>query len=210
MSRWKETSIWVAGLVTLGVVGAALSPRPAVAQNPSPGSAPVNIVSPLPMPVTGTVNVGNLGSTTLPVSVTNFPTTQNVSGTVNIGALPAVQTVIVNAPGSFPFAHSLTSAVPQFAVPTTIEGQTVRAVVITQLSGFCTGIGSFNLGLQNVSGGTVIGTFLFRVESLQFGVFPLFAQQTHIYVAGGNTVAITDTIAPHGCRVDLSGYYVTD
>lgn len=40
---------------------------PAVAQNPNPGSAPVSIASPLPLPVTGTVNVAN---TPLPVNAT--------------------------------------------------------------------------------------------------------------------------------------------
>jgi len=210
MSRWKETAICVAGLATLGVIGASFSQPPVLAQNPFPGSAPVNIVNPVPLPVTGTVTVGNLGSTTLPVSVTNFPATQTVAGTVNIGTLPAVQAVIVNAPGSTPFAQALTSAAPQFAIPSTIEGRTVKAVVITELSGSCTGIGSFNIGLQVVASGTPISTFLFRVETLQAGVFPLIAQQTQIYVAAGQSAAITDTIAPHGCRVDLSGYYMTN
>jgi hypothetical protein len=210
MSRWKEAAICVAGLATLGVIGASFSQQPVLAQNPFPGSAPVSIVNPVPLPVTGTVTVGNLGSTTLPVSVTNFPATQTVAGTVNIGTLPAVQAVIVNAPGSTPFAQALTSAAPQFAIPSTIEGRTVKAVVITELSGSCTGIGSFNIGLQVVASGTPISTFLFRVETLQAGVFPLIAQQTQIYVAAGQSVAITDTIAPHGCRVDLSGYYMTN
>ncbi|MCU1334524.1 MAG: hypothetical protein JWO19_105 [Bryobacterales bacterium] len=219
----------------LAVVVAALISHPIGAQPNTPagavqGSAPVSIVN-QPIGVNGTVTVSNLGSTTLPVSVTNFPATQNVgvtnfpatqnvgvtnfpatqtvSGTVNIGTLPSLQAVLTNAPGSFPFSGSLTSSVPQFAVPTTIGGQSVRALAVTELSGFCTGIGSFNLGLQDVSGGAPIATFSFRVGTLEAGVFSLLAQQTHILVAAGHSVGINDNFAPHGCRMDLSGYYIT-
>jgi hypothetical protein len=41
-----------------------------------------------PVPVTGTVNVGNTPANQN-VTVSNFPTTQAVSGTVNVGNLPA-------------------------------------------------------------------------------------------------------------------------
>lgn len=44
-----------------------------------------------PVPVTGTVNVGNLPATQTvdgSVNVGNFPATQAVSGTVNVGSLP--------------------------------------------------------------------------------------------------------------------------
>jgi hypothetical protein len=48
---------------TLGIVvmiGGAMSSRQADAQNPHPGSAPVSIVSPLPLPVTGQTTVSGV------------------------------------------------------------------------------------------------------------------------------------------------------
>ena len=41
-----------ASLVVVALVGMTLTSQSAGAQNPSPGSAPVNVVSPLPLPVT--------------------------------------------------------------------------------------------------------------------------------------------------------------
>lgn len=215
MHTWKRSVLSIAVLAALCVFGAALN-QPAVSGDPI---KPVNLVSPIPLPVTGTVNVGNLGSSTLPVSVTNFPPLQQVSvanfpplqqvsGTVNIGTLPPVQAVVTNAPGSVPFSGTLTSSAPQFALPTSVNGQTVEALVVTEVSGFCTGIGSFNLGLQDVNGSPVT-TFRFPVGDLLGGIFPLLAQQTHIFIAGGHSVGIDDNTPPHGCHMDLSGYFIT-
>ena len=114
------------------------------------------------------MNVGDLGATTLPVAVTNFPATQNVSRTVDIANLPSVQTIVLNGPGSIPFSGSLTSSLPQLAVATTIGSQTVTS----EVSGACTGIGSFNLGRQDIVGGSAATTFSFPVGSIQAGVFP--------------------------------------
>jgi hypothetical protein len=90
-----------------------------------------------------------------------------------------------------------------------IGSQTVVTVVVTEVSGSCTGIGSFNLGLQDIVGGSAATTFNFPVGTLLGGAFPLLAQETHIFVAAGHSVGINDTTPPHGCRMDLSGYYVT-
>ena len=48
----------ILGLLTASLisVGVLINSEQGVAQNPNPGSAPVNIVSPLPLPVTGTVS----------------------------------------------------------------------------------------------------------------------------------------------------------
>lgn len=67
----NKAAVCVAVLIVLTVIAATLSRNPVSAQG-SPGTAPVTIVSPLPLPVTGTVTVGNLGTATLPVNVTNF------------------------------------------------------------------------------------------------------------------------------------------
>lgn len=216
MSALKQTVISIAVLATIGVIGLALNPTRVSGDEVKP----VTVVSPVPLPVSGTVNVGNLGSSTLPVSVTNFPATQQVSvanfpatqqvsGTVNIATLPSVQAVVVNVPGSIPFSGSLTSAAPQLTPPTSVNGQSVQAVVVTEVSGFCTGIGSFNLGLQDVVNGNPATTFSFPVGDLLGGIFPLLAQQTHIFIAAGHSVGINDSTPPHGCHMDLSGYFIT-
>jgi hypothetical protein len=208
MTPFKKHLTAVSVLSVLAIIGAIMTSHQTPAQGPPNGLA-VRIVNDAPVPVSGTVTVGNLGATTLPVSVTNFPATQTVSGTVNIGTLPTLQTTVLNAPGSNPFSESLTSASPQFAVPTSLSGQTVKSVVVTEVSGFCTGIGSFLLGLQDIAGGSPITTFSFTVGTLQNGIFPLLAQQTQIFITAGHSVGINDTTPPHGCRMDLSGYYVT-
>ena len=226
------------------VVGAiALVPLAAFSAPQTPPSAPVTVVNtptnPIPvtapsaLPVTGTVNVGNLGATTLPVSVTNFPATQpvsvtnfpatqQVSGTVNIGNQPTVQqvsvtnassapviAVMLNVPGSSPFVTVLDPQTPAFAVPSTVNGRSIQSLVVTQVSGGCTGIGSFQLPLQDAVNGNVVAEFLFRVGDLEGGFFPLLAQQTQIYFGPGHSVVLGDAVAGNGCQFDLSGYFVT-
>jgi hypothetical protein len=98
---------------SLAIGSLALFPVFAQGAAQTPPSAPVTVVntSANPVPVGGTVNVGNLGATTLPVSVTNFPATQPVSGTVNVGNLPAVQSVTVTNASSAPvFSNVLNAA----------------------------------------------------------------------------------------------------
>lgn len=214
------------------IVGIALFPIMSHAAPQSPPSAPVTVVNttanplpvsaPNPLPVTGTVNVGNLGATTLPVSVANFPSTQQINGTVNVGNLPVVQQVsvtnassapvfarVLNAPGSDPFVGVLNAANPAFEVPSVANGHSVQSLAVTQISGGCTGIGSFSLALQDAVGSSVIAEFLFPVLGLQNGFFPILTQRTEIYFPAGHSVLLSDAIAPHGCRFNLSGYFVT-
>src|SRR5689334_15405786 len=60
----KSTLIAVGTVAILTVIATFMNSTQAEAQNPHPGSAPVNIVAPLPLPVSGTVSgtvqVGNL------------------------------------------------------------------------------------------------------------------------------------------------------
>jgi hypothetical protein len=111
MNRFKNYLIAAAALSVLAIIGTNMNTQQAAAQGPPNGLA-VRIVNPVPVPVSGTVNVGNLGATTLPIAVTNFPATQNVNGTVNIGTLPTVQTIAQNGPGSVPFglAHLIVAS----------------------------------------------------------------------------------------------------
>jgi len=62
LAIWKSKQVWLCGgLSTVMALWIAAIPGPANADNPNPGSAPVNIVSPLPLPVTGSVNLAGLG-----------------------------------------------------------------------------------------------------------------------------------------------------
>ena len=133
--QWKNAALCVVVLIVLTVIGAAFSRYPVSAQGTGQGSAPVTIVAPLPVPVSGTVNVGNLDTATLPVSVTNFPVTQQVSGTVTVAntSATAVLVTVVNAAGSSPFSAIIDAETPQVDVPATFNNQSVQALVVTQV-----------------------------------------------------------------------------
>jgi hypothetical protein len=49
MHTLRNKLIAIAAVGVLAVIGFLMNPRQAVAQNPDPGSAPVHIVSPLPL-----------------------------------------------------------------------------------------------------------------------------------------------------------------
>ena len=221
-----------AAVLAICITGLAYGDPPPV--KPSP-STPVTVVN-TPLPVTvpggvsitgGSVTVTNTTANPVPisgnVSVGNLPATQQVSGTVNVGNLPAVQQVsvtnassapvfvrVLNAPGSSPFVGVLNPANPTFQVPSTINGESVQSLVVTQVSGGCTGIGSFLLPLQDAVGGGVIASYIFPVLGLEGpSFFPILTQQTQIYFATGHSVVLSDAVPPHGCEFDLSGYFVT-
>jgi len=131
MSRavWKSKQLWFcAGISTLLALWIAVNPSPATAQNPAPGSAPVNLVSPLPLPVSGSVNLANLpnpmpvsGSVcvanlanplpvTGSVSVSNLTNPLSVTGTVAISGTPVVQIVTPEPVHAFGTCQSSSNA----------------------------------------------------------------------------------------------------
>jgi hypothetical protein len=114
MPQRNQFAVYAAAALTVGAVGVLFNPRPVTAQNPFPGSAPVNIVNPLPLPVSGSVKI----STTSPLPVTgsvgisNLPNPMPVSGDVSISNLPNPMPVsgdvsIANFPNSFPVSGSV-------------------------------------------------------------------------------------------------------
>jgi hypothetical protein len=89
-SRWA-----ILAVAAIGAAGGAIALGTIPASSASPVPSQVQITN-TPLPVSGTVNVGNLPATQNvggTVNIGNLPATQNVGGTVNIGNLPATQPV---------------------------------------------------------------------------------------------------------------------
>ena len=98
VSRLRRWRLVVGGIVVAALVLSSVS----IAMGASSPFQNVIIgnTAASPVPVTGTVNVGNLPTTQVvsgtvnvggAVNVGNWPATQSVSGTVNVGNLPAIQ-----------------------------------------------------------------------------------------------------------------------
>ena len=95
MQTLKSGPIAIAAVVVLAVVGSQFSPHQAVAQNPNPGSAPVHIVSPLPLPVTGSTTVSG-----------TVAATQSGAWTVGIAGQP-VLIKNLDEPGRAPYQETV-------------------------------------------------------------------------------------------------------
>lgn len=81
MTRLRHHLVVVVGFVLIAVSTLVIGSRDAIAQNPNAGSAPVTIVNPLPLPVTGTVTVNNAPtSTTIDNPATNPVLVRSVDG----------------------------------------------------------------------------------------------------------------------------------
>ena len=81
MTRLRHHLVVVVGFVLIAVSALVIGSRDAIAQNPNAGSAPVTIVNPLPLPVTGTVTVNNAPtSTTIDNPATNPVLVRSVDG----------------------------------------------------------------------------------------------------------------------------------
>jgi hypothetical protein len=98
VAKRNRFAIYAAAALTIGAVGVLSNPRQVTA-NPSPGSAPVNIVSPLPLPVSGTVSVSATSplQVTGSVEVSNLPNPLPVSGNVAIAGTPTMRLVVNEA-----------------------------------------------------------------------------------------------------------------
>jgi hypothetical protein len=106
MNRFKNLLIVAAVFALLTVIGTVLNTRRVASQGP-PGGMAVNIVNPLPVPVTGATTVSgavaatqsgawNVGITGTPnVKVTNPVTAVGITGTPNVNVANTVATPVL-------------------------------------------------------------------------------------------------------------------
>jgi hypothetical protein len=187
----------------------------------SAGSAPVTVVN-TPLPVQGTVNVGN------------FPTSNTITGSVSIANTPNVNVVNqptvrdADNPARQPFVFFLCELSQQncptaFTIPsTTATGQSVQRFVVEYVSGSCAvDSGKFvaDLGVStSVKGTTAFYRVIPTLESSfpSTGNFFNFAQQLRGYADPGTNAVISSFVEGPGtsepgqsCNMLVSGYLVT-
>jgi hypothetical protein len=213
MTRLKNRLILAAVFALLVFAGTVALSRRAIAQNPNPGSAPVNLVAPLPLPVTGTVAVN---PAQLPLPVT---------GTVTVNPaqlpLPITGTVSINNLQK-PFQKRLCVAhdVPCGGLPDQfIAGS--QGLVIEQVAGRCVTTGSVALLELSLSSAVDGANWPHTLQILNgvgnFGApvsgqaFYVVSQQTKIYADPSSTVRLIPSFSgPTGvsflCALTLSGH----
>ncbi len=188
------------------------------------GSIAASFTPPANQSVSGTVGASIIGLP--PVNVTNFPTTQNVSGSVVAFQGTPEWTVKSSISGGiFPVSGSVAAVVTNFPTTQNVSGsvaawlQSTNASVITvgttaanqSVSGT---VGASIIGLppvnvtnfpttQNVSGSVVAfptGQYTV-VSSLAGGIFP---------ISGSVATVITNTVLPVSGQVSVAGTYAED
>jgi len=123
-----------------------------------------------PIPVSGTVNVGNTPANQ-PVTVTNFPTTQKVSGTVDVGNLQGTQVATKR------FSKFIQMG-PGFVDEVTVDfGQTINVTTLIVAQGdddnYTLDLGGFEVAtdhesnfFENFTAGVPASGALIRCENL--------------------------------------------
>jgi hypothetical protein len=218
--RFKDYLVVVGGILLIALSLSLAHVNP-VEPGPGPKPQDVNVVN-TPLPVQGTVNVGN------------FPTSSTVTGSVSIANTPNVnvtnQPTVRDAdnPARQPFVFFLCELSQQncptaFTIPsTTASGQSVQRFVVEYVSGSCavdSGKVVADLGVSTSVNGT---TAFYRVIPTLESSFPTtgnlfnFAQQLRGYADPGTNAAISSfeegpgTSEPgQSCNMLVSGYLVT-
>ena len=222
MQTLRNRLIAVATLGVLVVIGSLMNSHSATAQPgtappKSSGSAPVTIVSPIPLPITGSTTVSGA------VAATQSGT-WNVGITGNSGANPVLVRDVDN-PARRPFQIMLCGGgkngvsfcnLPVLGAPGAPSAFVVppgQQLVLRFVSGSCiaTNTDNLNLNLKTTVAGATVGYPLFPVQSR----FPLWGVTQEVYISAdpGTNVAL-ETIEQSansalGCKFALSGYTVT-
>jgi hypothetical protein len=204
-------------LVALVGIGSIMSSRAATAQNPNPGSAPVNIVGPLPLPVAGSVAA-----------------TQSGTWNVNLAGASSTDPLLVrdvDGPNRQPFQRSFSIPYGQsgcgqnFCVLDLGTVPNGKFLVLTHFQGevaYATGNTPLNVSLLKTASGT--GSRVFNVPRASLVCFtdtlsitrpnrcPFNEEIRVIYNAGESARIDTDTSGSFDSNVRqsfvVSGYYV--
>jgi hypothetical protein len=221
--KWTPAAMFVAVLAVLALFGTAFNPHPASAQNAgtsAQGSAPVSIVSPLPVPVSGSLIVSNTSS--------NPILTRDID---NPAANAFSKNLCINSGTGFtcgPLGSSTPALPSSFTVPAiTSTGAVVKRLLIQFVSGDCVGSArttevilearpASDISLSD-TGDNYVDNFI-PMAVAQYEGNPgtngvqAFATPTHISWDPGMKVSGAFDFATAGalaCRVVLNGYFVT-
>lgn len=196
MERFKQNLVIAAVFIGLGITGLFMNSTQVAAQNPHPGSAPVNIVSPLPLPVSGSLSVSG-GS----VAVSGTVSVRDVDRTVRT----PFHTTLTNNVTSFAVdaSQSLTiefvtadCSIQQNAVETASGTDfTLRTTVRTEAESH-----NFYPRFTRI--------FRFPQPSTLVNTHYGSTDMTRIYADPGTTVNLGGMIQGFFCSVSVSGYTV--
>ena len=199
----RSKSVVLASLVvTLGVAGAFLISERSIAANPEPGSAPVNIVGPLPLPVTGTLGLAPGGSVTVANPATNPVLVSNINESLREPFQFASVFIAFSSGGS----NSNVVTVP--ANKRLVIEHVSAAININSQGGLATA----GLGISGSNVADFIACQATGSTSSNLSHFYSCSVQTKFYAAPGQTVDFGVTSADGNgtgfYKVFVSGYYV--
>jgi hypothetical protein len=220
MDKFKRLTLVGAALALLFVTGTLMNTRKVAAQGPPSGLA-VNIVSPLPVPVTGSTTVSgtvaatqsgiwNMGITGQPsVNVANTPTVGLASGaTVLVGnsASSPVSVAVNNSSQAFQQSVDMNwVSGPTETVSSNIVVPSGKRWVIEYVSGQtyhlnCAGCGldvpptNFYMSIDTSVNGVVVRHYIPFTQTAYFNPISfvyLASGRTELYADGGSTVVVT-------------------
>ncbi len=206
MNKFKNHLIVTALFVLVTTTGAIMNSRKAVAQNQTPGSAPVTVqnTSANPVPVTG--NVGITGTTNVTITNTAVPI-QNVGG----GAATHVGQVASEMVNLFCFAQSCLQIFPSgMRATTNYAVPSAKALVLTDVQWGATNLPTSDAGLyfsvQLQVNGLPVAFFSSTVDRVgdAFGQAHL---GSGIVVLPGNTIGLSLPTLSSGSAI-VQGYLV--
>ena len=210
MNDFKKRMLVTAVIAGLAVIGYLTNSQQAVAQGP-PGGLAVNIVNPLPLPVTGSTTVSGAVAATQSGTWNVGIAGNSVSNPVLIGdvdnaARRPVQTSLCEA--------NATTSTSGCIDPDTFAVLADRRMVIEYLSGDCDPItlnpvSEVSINVVTTAGGTKA---FHKIFPTQRGLgFTVSGQLARIYADPGTSIqlAVGSTGGQARCQIVLSGYSIT-